>query len=126
MCSWNLDSIKGYYVSARKGSNVVVEFNLNAGRSRICPDMTVIQSVTFGSLQVCPRGVAAGQYAPLRAATAQQRLNIQTCARVQGQGNTLSYAFKVNSPANSRGRCARVEVETSDGVLQIMLLRYIN
>jgi hypothetical protein len=126
MCTWSLRSVKGYSVRARKNSNVVVEFNLRAGFSRICPNVTVITGVIFGSLKACPRDIAAGQYVLMRAASAQQRLNTQTCPRIAGQGNTLSYAFKVNSPANSRGRCADLDVETSDGVVQSMLLRYID
>jgi hypothetical protein len=126
MCSWNLDSVKGYSVRARRKSNVLVEFNVRAGFSRICPDVAVIESVTFGKLQACPRGIAANEYVQMRAASAQQQLNAETCARVSGQGKTLSFAFKVNNPAQSRGRCAELQVATSDGVTQLMMLRYID
>jgi hypothetical protein len=126
MCTWNVDSVKGYSVRARRNSNVLVEFNLKAGMNRICPNVTVITNVTFGKLEACPSDIAASQYIQMRAATARQKLNTETCARDQGQGRTLSYAFKVNNPAGSRNKCAELRVETSDEVVQIMLLRYID
>jgi hypothetical protein len=96
-----------------------------AGFSKICPIVTVITNVTLGPLQACPRGVGASQYQPLRAAGS-QRLGRETCSRVGSQGRTLAYAFKVNSPARSRGMCATLNVETSDDVWQELMLRYVD
>ncbi|KAF6256607.1 hypothetical protein COO60DRAFT_1657259 [Scenedesmus sp. NREL 46B-D3] len=88
LCTWNLDSVKGY--------------------------------------SACPRDIRAGAYVPLRAA-GNQRPMTETCARVSGQGRTLSYAFQVNSPpGRSRNMCAVLSVTTSDETTQEMLLRYID
>ncbi|WIA38422.1 hypothetical protein OEZ86_001748 [Tetradesmus obliquus] len=122
-CSWNLEYAKAYSVRARRNANVLVEFHLMAGFIKICPSVKVITKVTFGVLQICPGDIRAGEYLPLRAAGG-QRLGTETCGAVARQGRTLAFAFKVNSPANSRNRCAVLQVETSDGYYQEMLLRY--
>lgn len=122
-CSWNLEYAKAYSVRARRNANVLVEFHLMAGFNKICPSVKVITKVTFGVLQICPGDIRAGEYLPLRAAGG-QRLGTETCGEVARQGRNLAFAFKVNSPANSRNRCAVLQVETSDGYYQEMLLRY--
>lgn len=124
-CTWDLDSIKGYSVRANKNCTVIVEFNVMAGFNKICPSVNVIQKVTIGVLQICPGDIPARDYLPLRPAGA-QRLGTETCGRFQGQGRTLAFAFRVNSPPNSRGKCAALRVETSDDIVQVMLLRYVD
>jgi hypothetical protein len=126
LCSWNLDSIKGYSVRANRNSSVLIEFNVKAGFNRICPAVKVVTNVMIGDLQACPRDIAVRDYLPLRAAGA-QRVGTETCGRVGSQGRTVAYAFRVNSPARtSRGMCAALTVETSDDIVQELLLRYID
>lgn len=125
MCVWDLDVVKGYAVRARRNSDVFVEFYVKAGFDRICPGAPVILNVTFGALQDCPPDISARDYLPLRAAGA-QRLWRETCGEVLGQGRTLAYALKVNSPANSRGKCTELQVDSSDYVRQFMMLRYMD
>jgi hypothetical protein len=118
-------------VRGRRNANLTVEYTLYAGFNKICPTTRVISKVTISPTFVaCDKG-SNGATLPMTAYTTMrsagvQPLNTQRCPTIRDQGRTVLYSFKMDNPANSRGRCKNLKVSFTDNTFWTLQFRYLD